>query len=47
LVYSQDEAVAAFTDYFEFLTQMYLDKSFVAYLPSRGWPDIVNADPTI
>lgn len=46
-VYSQDEAVAAFTDYFEFLTNMYLDKSFVARPPPGGWPDIVNADPAV
>jgi len=29
----QDEAVAAFTPYFEFLTQMYLDESLAARLP--------------
>ena len=46
-VYSQDEAVAAFTDYFEFLTKMYLDESFVARPPPGGWPDIVNADPAV
>ena len=46
-VYSQDEAVAAFTDYFEFLTKMYLDESFVACPPPGGWSDIVNANPAV
>ncbi|KAK3901274.1 hypothetical protein C8A05DRAFT_35053 [Staphylotrichum tortipilum] len=46
-VYSQDEAVAAFTDYFEFLTKMYLDESFVAHPPPEGWLGIINADPAV
>ena len=44
-VYSEDEAVAAITGYYAFLTQMYMDESSVMYPPPGGWPEIVNADP--
>ena len=44
-VYSEDEAVAAITGYYAFLTKMYMNESSVMYPPPGGWPEIVNADP--
>ncbi|KAL1842968.1 hypothetical protein VTJ49DRAFT_3609 [Mycothermus thermophilus] len=45
LKYSQEAAVAAITDYYAFLTQMYLDESHVVFPPQPwGWPSIANAN---
>ena len=38
--YSRDECVAAFRDYFDFLTKMYLKPSEVLIPPKGGWPEI-------
>jgi hypothetical protein len=43
--YSREETIAAISDYYTFLTQMYMDESHVVYPPPGGWPEIVNADP--
>jgi hypothetical protein len=43
--YSREATIAAFTDYYTFLTRMYLKESHVVYPPAGGWPAIVNADP--
>lgn len=44
--YSRDECVQAVRDYFQFLTQMYLDESDFVYPPadddSDGWPSITQ-----
>jgi hypothetical protein len=44
--YSREATIAAITDYYTFLTRMYLKESHIVYPPAGGWPDIVNADPT-
>ncbi|KAL2122665.1 hypothetical protein VTJ04DRAFT_3120 [Mycothermus thermophilus] len=38
--YSLEETVAAIRDYFEFLTRVYLDESYVHLPPEGGWPEI-------
>jgi len=43
--YSREATIAAFTDYYIFLTRMYLKESHIVYPPAGGWPAIVNADP--
>ncbi len=43
--YSRETAIAAVTDFYRFLTRMYLNESHVIYPPAGGWPAIVNADP--
>jgi hypothetical protein len=43
--YSREATITAFTDYYTFLTRMYLKESHVVYPPAGGWPAIVNADP--
>jgi hypothetical protein len=45
--YSRDETIAAITDYYQFLTKMYLKESRVIYPPPDGWPNIVNCDPKV
>lgn len=41
--YSRDATVTAFKEYFQFLTQMYLDPEHVVYPPDDGWPEITTA----
>jgi hypothetical protein len=36
--YSRNACIAAITDYYEFLTKLYLDESFVLKPPPQGWP---------
>ncbi|KAF2271512.1 uncharacterized protein EI97DRAFT_504918 [Westerdykella ornata] len=38
--YSEDATVAAFRDYYRFLTMMYLDESLIQEPPEGGWPHI-------
>ncbi|KAB5570100.1 hypothetical protein GE09DRAFT_696008 [Coniochaeta sp. 2T2.1] len=45
ITYSREATIAAVTDYYEFLTKLYLDSSRVIYPPAGGWPSIVNARP--
>ncbi|KAK3297830.1 uncharacterized protein B0H64DRAFT_373128 [Chaetomium fimeti] len=45
--YSREETIAAVSDYYTFLTQMYIEDSHVVYPPPGGWPEIVNADPAV
>jgi hypothetical protein len=47
ITYSREEAIAAITDYYKFLTRLYLHESHVVYPPAGGWPAILNADPTV
>jgi hypothetical protein len=43
--YSRDVTIAAVTDYYTFLTRMYMNESQIIYPPAEGWPSIVHADP--
>lgn len=43
--YDREATIAAITDYYTFLTRMYMDESQVISPPAGGWPSIVNADP--
>ncbi|KAK4235293.1 hypothetical protein C8A03DRAFT_46546 [Achaetomium macrosporum] len=45
ITYFREATIAAVTDYYTFLTRMYLNESHVVYPPAGGWPSIVNADP--
>ncbi|TPX11423.1 uncharacterized protein E0L32_007842 [Thyridium curvatum] len=45
ITYSRDATIAAVTDYYQFLTRMYMKDSHIIYPPAEGWPSIVNADP--
>lgn len=47
ITYSRTGTIAAVSDYYRFLTKMYMDDSQVMYPPAGGWPSIVNADPDI
>jgi hypothetical protein len=38
--YSREATVAAFEDYFEFLTAMYMDPAVIQTPPEGGWPQI-------
>jgi hypothetical protein len=38
--YSHEAAVAAISDYFDFLAKMYLDESAILRPPEGGWPEI-------
>ncbi|KAK4626158.1 hypothetical protein CLAFUW4_04479 [Fulvia fulva] len=38
--YSHEAVIAAFKDYYAFLTRMYLDEDDVITPPVSGWPDI-------
>jgi hypothetical protein len=40
ITYSRDECIAAITDYYEFLTAMYMRDSSVVKPPDDGWPSI-------
>lgn len=41
-VYSLDETVAVFKDFFIFLTQMYMDPDCIEEPPEGGWPNITQ-----
>ena len=43
IAYSRDATVAAFRDYYRFLTKMYLEESDVIEPPEDGWPTITPA----
>ncbi|PKS08451.1 hypothetical protein jhhlp_004833 [Lomentospora prolificans] len=43
ITYSREATIAAITDYYKFLTQMYLHDSQVVYPPETGWPSIIEA----
>jgi hypothetical protein len=43
--YSREATIAAITNFYTFLTRMYMNESQVIYPPAEGWPSIVNADP--
>jgi hypothetical protein len=45
IIYSREATIAAVTDYYTFLTKMYLKEYHVVYPPVGGWPSIVDADP--
>lgn len=45
--YSREKAITAVTDYYKFLTRLYLHESHVVYPPAGGWPAIINADPAV
>lgn len=38
--YSLETTIAAFQDYYNFLTKMYLNPSSIAWPPKDGWPNI-------
>ncbi|KAH8692463.1 hypothetical protein GQ44DRAFT_635935 [Phaeosphaeriaceae sp. PMI808] len=40
--YSQDECVAAIRDYYDFLTKMFMDPSYIIEPPEGGWPNITR-----
>jgi hypothetical protein len=40
--YSREATIAAFRDYYQFLTKMYLPESMVEEPPAGGWPSITN-----
>ncbi|KJX94682.1 hypothetical protein TI39_contig4166g00009 [Zymoseptoria brevis] len=40
ITYSREASIAAFTDYFEFLTAMFMDPELVHQPPEGGWPEI-------
>jgi hypothetical protein len=39
-VYSRDEFIAAIRDYYDFLTKLFADPSFILEPPQDGWPNI-------
>lgn len=43
VTYSRRRTIAAVTDYYNFLTKLYLKDSQVMHPPATGWPSIVNA----
>lgn len=45
IIYSREATIAAVTDFYTFLTRMYMKESHVVYPPAGGWPAILNADP--
>ncbi|CAK1360700.1 unnamed protein product [Cercospora beticola] len=40
ITYSRAATVAAFQDYYDFLTKMYLDPKYLMQPPEGGWPEI-------
>lgn len=40
ITYSREGCIAAFRSYFDFLTKMYLDESYIIEPPPGGWPSI-------
>lgn len=47
VTYSRDACITAIRDYYEFLTQMYLNPSQVISPPDGGWPSIANPAPGV
>src|SRR5688572_25542604 len=47
IMYSREATIAAVSDYYTFLTRMYMHESHVVYPPPGGWPEIVDADPAV
>lgn len=47
ITYSHTDTIAAVSDYYKFLTTIYMDDSQVVYPPIGGWPTIINTDPDI
>lgn len=45
ITYSRQATIASVTDYYDFLTKLFLKDSQVIHPPAGGWPCIVNADP--
>jgi len=45
IAYSREATVAAVSDYYIFLTKLYLKDSQVVFPPVVEWPSIANADP--
>ncbi|OIW30217.1 hypothetical protein CONLIGDRAFT_680996 [Coniochaeta ligniaria NRRL 30616] len=44
VTYSHEATIAAVSDYYNFLTKLYLKDSQVLYPPDGGWPSITTAD---
>ena len=42
ITYSRDDTVAAVRDYYQFLTKLYLDPSYIITPPPSGWPSITT-----
>jgi hypothetical protein len=42
ITFSREATVAAFTDYYAFLSAMYLDSTVIQEPPQGGWPDITT-----
>jgi hypothetical protein len=40
--YSRDECITAVRDYYEFLAEMFMDRSLIIEPPQGGWPDITR-----
>jgi hypothetical protein len=47
ITYSRDETIAAVHDYYEFLTNLYLDKDKIIFPPPDGWPEITTRSFTL
>lgn len=47
IVYDRAATIAAITDYYIFLTKMYIKESQIIYPSPQGWPSIINADPAL
>ncbi|KAF2132619.1 hypothetical protein P153DRAFT_363918 [Dothidotthia symphoricarpi CBS 119687] len=47
ITYSRDETVAAVRDYYQFLTKMYLDETYIIEPPPEGWAHITNRHSTL
>jgi hypothetical protein len=45
VTYSREATIAAVSDYYNFLTKLYLKDSQIIYPPAGGWPSITQADP--
>ncbi|KAH7082873.1 hypothetical protein BKA63DRAFT_583990 [Paraphoma chrysanthemicola] len=45
--YSHAETIAAIRDYYQFLTTMYLDETYIVEPPPDGWPDISTRSYTL
>lgn len=47
LVYDRALTIATITDYYTFLTKMYMKESQIIHPPPQGWPTIINANPVL
>lgn len=47
LVYDRALTIATITDYYTFLTKMYMKESQIIHPPPEGWPTIINANPVL